>query len=506
MKPKPWSSEETALRDTLRANSRNFDATLRLAHILLNESRLWESSVFAANAAALRPEDARGHDLLGTVVTETSPVSAEEHLRRAFALDRSWPIACRLARCLKRLGRFDEARELYLGTPLLAKPHPNGLWALREWADLSEIAGWLAEAETLWKMILDIDPEVHDPLVRIARLRKRAGWKADVERKLRQATQLTPTGWSDAGMLYDELGQYAKAWHCFERGKAMAREQGAGEYPSEYVAEMFSRLLTFPWGDIEPADTIRNLPQPLFVAGFMRSGTTLAEQILTTHPEIAPGGELRTLPQTLAFASELLGRKEPEDGFLMDAIRDGDMGKLRDFYIDEALRTCRPAPGARWFCDKMPLNEVYAPMIALMFPKSPIIRMVRHPLDVMVSAFSHHATHGHNCCFGIETAALHYARVDDLMFSYWETAARISPLRYEHLVDDPSTAFEAAKIPYGAAIDHTTNTRVPLTPSHEQVREPLYTTSIERWHNYRKQLQPAIEILGPTIERLGYNL
>lgn len=132
--------------------------------------------------------------------------------------------------------------------------------------------------------------------------------------------------------------------------------------------------------------------------------------------------------------------------------------------------------------------------------------MIRHPLDVMVSAFSHHANHGHYCALRLETLALHYKRVEWLYDGHPLTFN----LPYEHLIakgieniyKDP---FQLVGLDRKDAIPHTQNTRVPLTPSHEQVKQPLYTTSIGRWKNYRRQLQPAIDILGPTIERLGYS-
>lgn len=508
------SQRETALRETLRTHPADFDASIELAHSLLNEGRIWEAVAFANNAAEVRPNEPKGWDLLGTALTEMSPVSGEQHLRRALDLTpsnvnifavRDWPLKCRLAQNLKRQGRFVEARELYVSTPILEKPHRNGLWALREWAEMEEMDGRFADAIEILGLIRNIDPGNDDPLVFGSRILRRQGglWSLDLDR----ACDLTPYAMSEKGKLYDLDGRHNEAWDCWERGKAKAIDATGYEYQDKVVADLFRELRAFPWDMMRPAATVPG-PQPIFITGFMRSGTTLAEQILTSHPAISPGGELQSMNNAIELSDAILGRP----GNFLDALANGgSIEALRDFYLTDAREACRPT--GPWFTDKMPLNEVYAPLIRLMFPKSPIIRMIRHPLDVMVSAFSHHANHGHYCALRLETLALHYKRVDELFdsdqYSLYQT-------EYENVVksgiyDAKSSRelhwlFHSIGLSPKDVTDHTQNTRVPLTPSHEQVKQPLYTTSIGRWQNYRRQLQPAIDILGTTIERLGYKL
>jgi tetratricopeptide (TPR) repeat protein len=491
------SPRESILRNTLRTNPNNFEASIELAHMLLNEGRCWEAVAFANNATEVRPSDPKGWDLLGTAITEMSPVAGEEHLGRAMALtpllNQAWPLKCRLAKNLKRQGRFAEARALYQSTPIVSSPHKNGLWALREWAELEEMDGRSEDAIRLLRLMWEIDPSDSDPLVFMARIRLRDGDEI-LPNFLYSNRKLSAYAMSEKGKIFDTLGLYKEAWDCFEEGKRLAREATGAEYQDAEVAALFQRLRDFRWDKVQPAATAPG-PQPIFVTGFMRSGTTLAEQILTSHPAIAPGGELQAINNALAFA---------EGGDFLAAIAEAFSGVtgLRDFYLDEARRSCRPS--GPWFTDKMPLNEVYIPLIRLMFPKSPIIRMVRHPLDVMVSAFSHHATHGNNCSFRLETLALHFKRVADLTDFPGYGSFEMS---YEDLVEGNTIEmFKWCGLSADDAIDHTKNTRIPLTPSHEQVKRPLYTTSIGRWKNYRRQLQPAIDILQPVIERWGYEL
>ena len=91
------------------------------------------------------------------------------------------------------------------------------------------------------------------------------------------------------------------------------------------------------------------------------------------------------------------------------------LDELRDYYLQRVLQLGILEPGAEWFTDKMPLNETHLGLIALMFPRAPLIHVLRHPLDVVLSVFSNHLTHGFYCSYALETAARHYARVMELV-------------------------------------------------------------------------------------------
>jgi hypothetical protein len=167
-------------------------------------------------------------------------------------------------------------------------------------------------------------------------------------------------------------------------------------------------------------------------------------------------------------------------------------------------------PQAAWFTDKMPLNETHLGLIALLFPQSPLIHVIRHPLDIMVSAISNHFTHGMFCASALETAALHYVRVTDLVQRYRsEMALRYLPVRYEDMVGDQEATVRAMLDFVGEDFDERClafheNQRYARTASYAQVTEKLYDRSRFRYRHYRKHLEPVIPILQPVIERLGY--
>ncbi len=160
----------------------------------------------------------------------------------------------------------------------------------------------------------------------------------------------------------------------------------------------------------------------------------------------------------------------------------------------------------------MPLNETHLGLIALLFPQAPLIHVIRHPLDVMVSAMSNMFTHGFFCASALETAARHYVRVMALVQHYRaEMALRYLVIRYEDMVDDQAVTVGTMLGFVGEAFDprclrFEENRRYARTASYAQVAEKLYDRSRYRYRHYRKHLEPVVPILKPTIDRLGYGI
>ena len=158
----------------------------------------------------------------------------------------------------------------------------------------------------------------------------------------------------------------------------------------------------------------------------------------------------------------------------------------------------------------MPLNETHLGLIALTFPAAPLIHVLRHPLDVVLSVFSNHLTHGFFCSYELETAARHYVLVMDLVDHYRrEMALRYLPIRYEDMVADHEGSVRRMLGFLGEAFDERClrfdeNRRYARTASYAQVTEKLYGRSLFRYRNYIEHLAPVLPILQPVIDRLGY--
>jgi hypothetical protein len=187
-----------------------------------------------------------------------------------------------------------------------------------------------------------------------------------------------------------------------------------------------------------------------------------------------------------------------------------ELDNLRDYYLQRARQLGAIRKGTPWFTDKMPLNETHLGLIGLIFPQAPIIHALRHPLDVVLSVFSNHLTHGFYCAYELEAIARHYVLIMDLVEHYRrEMPLRYLAIRYEDIVADQEAKVREMLGFVGVSFDRRClkfheNRRYARTASYAQVTEQLYDRSRYRYRAYLKHLRPVLPILEPAILRLGY--
>jgi hypothetical protein len=328
---------------------------------------------------------------------------------------------------------------------------------------------------------------------------------------------LGPNELLEKGRLLDRTGRYDEAFEAFAEGKRLCREVTGLNYLEDHARQATARLRSFfTEGRLATLPRARprdDVAQPIFILGFPRSGTTLVEQTLSAHPRISAGDELPFVNEiteaTMRVLNSPLSYPDALAELWMGDRRHG-LDDLRDYYLERVRQLGIVEPEAAWFTDKMPLNETHLGLIALMFPRSPLIHVVRHPLDVVLSTFSNHLTHGFYCAYALETAARHYALTMQLVEHYrGQMTLRYLPVRYEDIVDEQEPAIRRMLDFVGEEFDERClafheNRRYARTASYAQVTERLYDRSRYRYRHYRKQLEPAAEILAPLIERMGY--
>jgi hypothetical protein len=323
----------------------------------------------------------------------------------------------------------------------------------------------------------------------------------------------------EKGRLLDQMGRHKDAFAAFVEAKRAAREASGVRYlaePAQTLATRLksffvgSRLATLPRATLDEAS-----PQPIFIVGFPRSGTTLVEQTLSAHPRISAGDELPFIIEIADSMSRLLNSPLSYPEALCElwfGDRRHELENLRDYYLQRVRHLAIIEPGATWFTDKMPLNETHLGLIGLLFPYAPIIHLLRHPLDVVLSTFSNHMTHGLFCAYELDTAAHHYALTMDLVAHYRaEVLLRYLPVRYEDLVDNQEATVRRMLEFIGENFDERClnfheNRRYARTASYAQVTEKLYDRSRYRYRHYREELAPVVPILAPVIGRLGYSV
>ncbi|MGN6818789.1 MAG: tetratricopeptide repeat-containing sulfotransferase family protein [Sphingomonas sp.] len=483
-----------------------------LAMLLFESGRLPEAEAACRAAIAADPGNPQPEMMLGNILSEREElVAGAAHLERAIALAGEHPqLLANLGRNLQRQGALDRAEPM-LRRAVAAMPDalPPLAWLaelLEQARRFDEAGAMLDRAERLARV-----QGTDVTLQRAALLSRTTDWRRglallDAEPRLSGAALL------QRGRLRDRAGRFEEAWRDFASGKAALAAASGRRYDRAGVAALLADLRAFfAAAALAPAPTSGDVPQPIFILGFPRSGTTLTEQALASHTRIRAGGELPFVAELAEIARHRTDGTFPTQPDRLDNGARATLAiELRDHYLDRAHAFGLLAPGARFFTDKMPLNELYLPLLRLAFPAAPLIAVHRHPLDVMVSAMSHDFTHGFHCGYRIEDAAHHYAAIDALT-AHWRGLPRIAPhdLGYERFVGAQREETESLMAHLGLTMEpaqlafHESRRFAP-TPSYAQVQEPLNDRSIGRWRHYAAELEPARVILAEAIARGGY--
>jgi tetratricopeptide (TPR) repeat protein len=509
----------------VRLDPNHLAATHALALLLFSKGALVQAEHHARNAVRIAPIDPQSHNLMGMIMTEAQrPQVGEHHYRRARELLRepSPILLANLAWNLKNQGRMAESRRLYEESVRL---DPSIFHTLYGWAQMEETDRNFARAGELLDAAERLSPGNPNVLLQRAVLHGRSkdfdkaiAALDEIERR-RDGGALNPVEWSEKGLLLDKMGRHREAFAAFAEAKRVLRAISGQAYLAEEAAALIERLTAFFVAgrlQILPRATVRSdVAQPIFIVGFPRSGTTMIEQTLSAHPRIAAGDELPIVNELTGLIPRMLNSPLPyPDAFaelwLGDQVEGLD--NLRDYYLQRARQLGALRKDADCFTDKMPLNETHLGLIGLMFPQAPIIHLLRHPLDVVLSVFSNHLTHGFYCAYDLTSIARHYVLVMELVEHYRrEMALRYLSVRYEDVIDRQEARVREMLGFIGApydrrCLDFHENRRYARTASYAQVTEKLHDRSRFRYRAYREQLAPVIPILEPIIHRLGYTI
>ncbi|MGD2056517.1 MAG: tetratricopeptide repeat protein [Gammaproteobacteria bacterium] len=511
----------------LKSNPNSAKALAGLGRTLLRQNDQDEAAQYIEQSLQLAPRDVHAHIARAQLAIDRGDAgTARKAWEQVIELQ---PVMCEgyigLARMAAEAGDITAARDEF------RRAEAAGATTLRlyqAWSDIEEKNNNLEAAERAAEQAVEINPAYPGLAIIRAKLARRRkdynGALALLERVNPdefRSRELTATYLFELGGIHDKLGNYRAAFSAFDRANAEKNIYIGKVYEAEADAERFRQWSEFfdsthweQWRTI-PRPAADERPCPVFIVGFPRSGTSLLEQILDSHAQIAAAGELTYIRElSQATGDAIIGSRLTYPYNLLDPDAPLDAGKLvrlRDFYLDSVRALNIADPETRWITDKMPHNAIHLGLISLLFPEAPIIHISRHPLDSCLSAYFSNFNSAHRYTSSLADTARHYRLVMEMLDHYRTTTPgiRYLEIHYEQLIEDQETVvrqvLEFIGAPWDdACLQHHKSKRVVRTASYEQVTRQIYRTSLHRYRNYREAVQPLLGILEPVLSRFGY--
>ena len=290
----------------------------------------------------------------------------------------------------------------------------------------------------------------------------------------------------------DDVGDYRRAFEYWMRGNALKRcevdyDEAASQRGFRAIADLFDAKQMNRWEAPGDPSTV-----PIFIVGMPRSGSTLVEQILASHPQVQAAGELTNLDRVVQAACDRGGRPIPYPAWIQGLDAEG-FGRLGQAYV-----TSLPAllEGKTRITDKLPANFLRIGLIRLMLPNARIIHTLRDPVDTCVSCFTRLLL---PYSYDLAELGRQYRWYHELM-AHWRSvlpAGAMLDVVYEDVVDSleeqARRLIDFCGLPWDDRCLSFHETSRPIaTPSNVQVRRPLYRSSVQRWRRYEAHLQPLL--------------
>jgi len=480
----------------LRLNPRDADAWSNLGNAQRDRGELREAFASCARALRLAPHRADLHHHLGNVLFDLGRLDeAATCYRRALAAQADHAgAALALAMVLRRLGRPAEAETQCRAALGL---RPDSAETLAFLGELVADRGDFAAAEALFRQAIARNPDATPAWFGLATHRKMsaadADWRAASERlvakplPLRHAISLRYA----RGKFFDDVGEYDAAFAEYRQANELTKRYGARYEAARLEARVDGLIARHAVRALNEAQPGHCAPaeRAVFVIGMPRSGTSLTEQILASHPAVFGAGELTYWEAASAR---------------LDAATDAGALPLAQLAADFRERLAALAPDAERVIDKMPANFMNVGLIHAALPQARFLHMQRHPVDTCLSIYFQYFANNHPYANDLETLAHYYAQYRRLV-AHWRNvlpAKNWLDVPYEVLVADQEgwtrRMLEFLGLPWDPrCLDFQHTHRVVITTSKWQVRQKIHAASIGRWRHYERHLGALRELLEP---------
>ncbi len=501
---------EPLLKERLRRDPYDYSAIRMLAELAARIGRLADSENLLRRALELAPSFQSARANLATVLYRQHRAADALEQLDLLAAEGELPDGFRnlKAAALGRVGGYREAISLYRDVLERHGDQPKIWMSL---AHLLKTVGEQEEAIAAYRRAIALAPSLGEVWWSLANLKTVEFDEADVA-AMQAALDDAALGADDKlhlhfalGKAFEDRRQPAVSWEHYEAGNRIRSRQL--QHDPERITGIVDRSISVMTADFFAERQGRGCeaPDPIFILGLPRAGSTLLEQILASHSQVEGTMELPDIHNLVRRIDGKHGRTER--GNYPEALADLDAEALRAFG-QEYLDTTRiqRSEGKPFFIDKMPNNWAYAGFVRLILPNAKIVDARRHPLDCCFSNFKQHFARGQAFSYDLTHLGRYYA--DYMRFMAHLDAVqpgRVHRVIHERLVDHPEEEIRGLLAYCGlewedACLSFHQTKRPVRTASSEQVRRPLSRSGIGQWKPYEQWLGPLKHALGPALD------
>ena len=412
------------------------------------------------------------------------------------------------AAILNRIGEYDEALRVY--DDVVAE-YPGNAHVWMSYGHALKTAGRQSDSVAAYRRSLRLRPELGEAWWSLANL-KTFKFTADEIRSMRAQVARPELSVADRyhfhfalGKALEDAREYADSFEHYASGNRLRRS--VINYDADRISGNVRRARALYSREFLASRDGSGIPDrdPIFIVGLPRAGSTLVEQILSSHSQVEGTMEL---PDVAAIVKGLLDRNGPNGPQqypqVVATLSNDDVVRLGRVYLERTRiqrKTTRPL-----FIDKMPNNWAHVGLIHLMLPNARIVDARRHPMSCCFSGFKQHFARGQHFSYSLEDVGRYYRDYVALMAHFDEVLpGRVHRVIYERMIDDTEAEvrrlLDYCGLPFeDGCLRFYENTRAVRTASSEQVRQPIFRDAVDQWRHYEAWLAPLVQALGPTLD------
>jgi predicted Zn-dependent protease len=501
---------ESLLRDHLRECPTDVAALRMLAEVGARLRRYADAQTLLERCLELAPSfHAARHNYAMVLYRQAKSELALAQVDQLLKIEPRNPSYRNLkAAVLANLGDYSQSLESYEAV-LQEYPDQPKIWM--SYGHALKTARRLPEAVTAYRRAITLRPQLGEAYWSLANL-KTFRFTAEDLAAMQAGSQMDGLEDDDRlhfqyalGKAYEDGADYGTSFGHYSQGAEIRRQMVA--YDADETTAQLRRMRKVFTADflVGRSGVGCKAPDPIFVVGLPRAGSTLIEQILSSHSQVEGTMEL---PDITSFARELTGRPGRGEGprypACLQTMSDEALAELGQRYL--AQTRIQRKTSAPFFIDKMPNNFLHIGMIHLILPNAKIIDARRHPLGCCFSAFKQHFARGQNFSYSLEDVGRYYHDYVALLAHFDAVLpGRVHRVIYEQMIDDTEgevrRLLDYCGLPFEAScLRFYENERAVRTASSEQVRQPIYRDGVDHFRHYEAWLGPLKAALGPVLD------